>query len=87
MRLFIITLHDSAAEAFHAPLFFPAIGQAERWFRDEIASGGADSQVAKHPEDFTLYLLGGFESSTAEIVTETPRILMRGLDVMQRKPA
>lgn len=80
MRLFIISVRDSAAESFHAPLFFPAIGMAERWFKDEANSNSPDAVIAKHPEDYELHLLGSFDISTAEIVTDTPRILLRGLD-------
>lgn len=80
MRLFIIAVRDSAAESFHAPLFFPAIGMAERWFRDEANSNSQDGVINKHPEDYELHLLGSFEAMTGEIVTDTPRILLRGLD-------
>lgn len=84
MRYFIITVRDSAADSFHAPLFFPAIGQAERWFRDECRTSNPDAALAKHPEDYELYLLGAFLASTAEIISETPRLLLRGIDCLKK---
>lgn len=83
MRLFIITVRDSAADAYHAPLFFPAIGMAERWFRDECNSPSADAVLAKHPEDYTLVLLGAFDTESGEIISETPRQLLRGQDCVR----
>lgn len=82
MRFFMVTVRDSAAEAHHAPLFFPAVGMAERWFRDECQA--AEGTIAKHPEDYELILLGSFDATTAEVTIDTPRLLLRGLDC-QRK--
>lgn len=84
MRLFFISVRDSAADSYHAPLCFPAIGMAERWFRDECNS--PQSEISKHVEDYELHLLGAFITETAEIVAETPRLLIRGLDAV-RKPS
>lgn len=86
MRLFVITIRDSAAEAFHAPLFFPAIGMAERWFRDEVNSTNPEGVINKHPEDYELHQLGSFETATGELIPEVPRLLMRGIDAA-RKPS
>lgn len=83
MRLFFVAVRDSAADSFHAPLCFPAIGMAERWFRDEC---NAQSEIAKHVEDYELHLLGAYITETAEIVVETPRLLLRGVDAV-RKPS
>lgn len=79
MRLFVITIYDRAAESYHAPLFFPAIGMAERFFRDECNSGKPDSAISAHPEDYSLYLLGAYETTSAELITEVPpRLLIQG---------
>ena len=86
MQLFIISVRDSAADAFHAPLFFPAIGMAERWFRDECNSQTPDAVLAKHPEDYELVLLGSFETVTGEVIPHAPRSLLRGADSV-RKPS
>lgn len=84
MQLFMITVRDSAAAAFHAPLFFPAIGMAERWFRDECQSPAADAVLAKHPEDYELVILGTFDTISGEVVGDQPKTLLRGLDCVKR---
>lgn len=82
MRLFIVTIRDSASAAYHAPLFFPALGLAERWFRDECNSQQSD--LFKHPADYELYVLGSYETDTGELSPDTPRLIARGQDM---KPA
>lgn len=78
MKLFAVSIHDAAAGSFHAPLFFPALGMAERWFKDECNSSNPDSALAKHPSDYVLYLLGTFDTEDGDLVRETPRQLFRG---------
>ena len=77
MKLFAVCVRDSAADAFHAPLCFPALGMAERWFKDECRSTG---DIAKHPSDYELYLIGVFDTDTAVFESESRRLLVRGSD-------
>lgn len=84
MNLFAITIRDSAAGVYHAPIFVPALGLGERWFRDECSNPQTD--LFKHVEDYELWLIGSYDNDTAELVAHTPRLLMRGVDV-QRKPS
>lgn len=79
MRLFAVCVRDSAADAFHAPLFFPAVGMAERWFKDECRSPQSD--LAKHPSDYELYLVGFFLTEDGSLsVDDGRRLLLRGAD-------
>lgn len=80
MQMMIVAVRDSAADSFHAPLFFPALGMAERWFRDEVRSSGTDSVIGKHPADYELHHFGSFDSVGGEFVVGIPRLLLRGLD-------
>lgn len=78
MKFFAVCVRDSAADAYHAPLCFPALGMAERWFRDECRSTG---ELAKHPEDYELFLVGTFDSDTGDLISDGPRrLLCRGID-------
>ena len=85
MQLFIVAVRDSAADSFHAPLFFPALGMAERWFRDEVRSPG-ESVIGKHPADYELHQFGSFDASAGEFVVGVPRLLLRGLDCVTAAP-
>lgn len=79
MKLYAVCIRDSAAVAYSAPLFFPALGMAERWFKDECNS--SQSELAKHPSDYELHLVGGFDTEGGELLPETPRLIARGQDM------
>lgn len=84
MNLFALSVRDSAADSYHAPLCFPSLGVAERWFRDECNSRHPENQIAQHPEDYELQLVGNFETSTGEFVACAPRLVLRGADAMKK---
>lgn len=84
MKLFAVTIRDSAGDVYHAPIFVPALGLAERWFKDEVNNPQAD--MFKNPGDYELHHIGSYDNETAELTSETPRLLMRGIDVV-RKPS
>lgn len=86
MKLFAVAVRDSAAVAYHAPLFFPALGMAERWFRDECNSRNPDAQIARHPADYDLYLVGYYETDDGTIESDPPRLVLRGAEC-QVKPS
>lgn len=70
----IFAVYDSKVEAYLSPFFMNATGQAIRGFVD--AASGADSQIAKHPEDFTLFELGEYDDSNAQFkLLSTPKSL------------
>ena len=58
MKLYIVAVHDQAADAFMRPFFVPSIGMAIRSFTDEV--NRADSEMNRHPGDYTLHELGVF---------------------------
>lgn len=61
----IFTVYDAAAEAFLQPFFAPTIGSAIRMFSDICEQ--PDHQFAKHPEDYTLFHIGVYDDSSADI--------------------
>lgn len=71
MKLHILTVHDSKAEAFIQPFFAqtPAVGI--RMF--EQAANEVASDFHRHAGDYTLFELGTFEQDTARFeLHETP---------------
>lgn len=85
MKLFAVAVRDSAASSFHAPLFFPALGMAERWFRDECNSSSPEAVMARHPDDYELYVVGAYETDDGTIEVDPPRLLMRGKDAVRKQ--
>ncbi len=63
MLLQVFTVFDSKAEAYLPPFYLITRGQAIRAFTDSV--NDPNHQFAKHPEDYTLFLLGSFEDSSA----------------------
>lgn len=80
----ICAVHDSAVDAFNAPIFVPAVGAASRSFIDEV--NRRESAFNLHPDDFTLYELGSFDQITGTFHATEPVLIVRGKDVF-RDPA
>jgi len=73
----VCAIYDAKAEAWLTPLFFQAVGQALRSFGDAVNQN--DSDFGKHPEDYTLFLLGDFDNQTGVLsVQPTPVALALG---------
>lgn len=84
MIRYVVAVRDSAMNAFASPVCVPAIAAATRSFTDEVNNAQEGNQLYKHPEDFELHLLGGFEEETGTFVQSgdySPRMLTRGKDV------
>lgn len=60
----VVSVRDSAMQAFGRPLFVPSVGVAVRSFADEVNRKSDDNQMNKHPEDFELYALADFDEVT-----------------------
>lgn len=61
---------------------------ALRQFQDTInrpPQNGIKSTLALHPEDFSLYCLGGWEQETGEITPEK-RLLSQAVELVRKEP-
>ena len=58
MKMIIVSIKDTAADAFGRPAFVATEGVALRQFQDEVNRASDDNQLYKHSQDFHLYLLG-----------------------------
>lgn len=65
MRLQIMTVYDGKAEAYSTPQFFRAVGEGVRSFQDGVNT--PDSELGKHPEDYSVFHLGQFDPLTGSI--------------------
>lgn len=64
---FLFSVYDRAAESFAPPFLCPHNGIAIRGFQDAINDNRRESDISKHPDDFDLYVVGQFDSSTGRI--------------------
>lgn len=83
MILKLCSIYDKRALNYGAPMAFPTLGVAERSFMDAITS--PDQQVMnKHPEDYTLYYIGEFDSDTGKITqAEKHTVVAEGFAITQ----
>lgn len=81
--LYVCTVKDRALDAFGRPFFVPSVGVAERSFMDELRN--PESELAKHPEDYDLYLLGTYDDATGLFNCSHPTLMLRAQDCAPRK--
>lgn len=83
MKLYLIAIYDKRAQEYSPPQGYPQLGVAERAFTDAVNS--PDSHLNKHPEDYSMQLIGEYESETARITpsAEGPKHLMDAHQVLQ----
>lgn len=79
----ILSVKDTAAQAFGRPMFLPSSAVGVRSFRDEVNRAAADNDMHKHPEDFELYELGSYDDSTGIIEVVSPRLVARAKDLKE----
>ena len=79
----ILSVKDTAAQAFGRPMFLPSSAVGVRSFRDEINRSDANNEMFKHPEDFELYELGTYDDSTGIIECPGLRLVARAKDLKE----
>ncbi len=77
----IFTVYDEKTEAYLSPFFAMTAGEAERKFSDAV--NDPSSMFNKHAADFTLFMIGTFDDSTALIVIDTPNNLCNAITLLQ----
>jgi hypothetical protein len=68
----IFSIYDSKAEAYNSPFYMQTQSLAIRAFTDE--ANNLDSQIGKHPADFTLFYMGEYDDHTASFNLEDTKI-------------
>lgn len=79
----IVSVRDSAMNAFGRPIFVPSLGVAIRSFTDEVNRKDDNNQMNVHPDDFELFEIGEFEEADGLLVACPPRSLARAKDVIR----
>lgn len=78
MKYKVCAVLDSKLGEYGQPFFVTAIGQAVRSFGDEVKRADPQNMLNKHPEDFSLWHIGEFDSETAELFSQSARIIASG---------
>mgnify|MGYP000518399210 CR=1 FL=1 len=83
MKLICCSIYDKAVGAYMRPFFMQSEGQALRAFMDDLLS--PDSVIAKHPEDYALFVVGKFFDNTGEVMPCEPRCIGRAHELVANR--
>jgi hypothetical protein len=73
----VFSVFDSKAAFFGRPFFDQKEGTAIRNFSDAVNdSSNPNNMWFKHPEDFSLFLVGEFDDETGELIPVHPKNLL-----------
>ena len=76
----LYAVYDRASGIYDGPLRGAADGLVVRQFCDMCI--GTETDISKHPEDFTLFKLGMFNDGTGEFETQPPEKLINGAEAI-----
>lgn len=84
MKLFAV--RDLKADSFGAPISVATKGLALRSFQDVCLD--ARSEIAKYPEDYSLFELGDYDPNSGVIVShQAPKHIVSAVSVIQAAQA
>ena len=82
MQYGIYVVYDSKAEAYNTPVFYQNDQVALRAFKD--AANSPESSISRYPEDYTFFLLGQYDDTTAQIdLMGTPKSIARAIELTE----
>ncbi len=84
MKHFVLSIFDEKAAAFLPPFVLHREEMALRVFKDMLVS--SDHQFGKHPEDYTMFVIGVFDDGKGTIEPCPPRSLGNGLELLSSTP-
>lgn len=79
MKYRVFAVRDGKVEQFFPPMCFQTPGEAERWFADVVNDG--KSIMWRHPGDYAIYELGGFDTENGALVSSQHNLIATGVDV------
>lgn len=75
---YMFTVYDHKAAAYLPPFFLPTVDMALRAFADCIQS--PEHQFGRHPHDYTLYEIGGYDDSSGNVTVSKHKSLGNGVE-------
>lgn len=83
----IFAIKDQASDSFGLPFFAPTSAHALRSFRNGINDTEEPSDISRNPQDFSLWQLGQYDSTTGHIVRndDMPQQIALGRDLVQKR--
>lgn len=84
MQFVAMSLFDRKTGQFGQPMFAVSAGSIIRGMGDEVNGRGRPegSDLRNHPEDFDLYEVGSFETSTGVFDSKNPALIVTCKDLV-----
>lgn len=79
--MIICSVHDSKADAFLPPFVCRSKGEAIRSFTDAVQT--PDHMFNKHPSDFTLFKVAGWDEFTGAVASCDKEAIVNGVEVLE----
>ena len=76
----LYAVYDTATGIYDGPIPGQSDGQMIRKFSDMAVN--AETEIGKHPEDFTLFRMGTWNDGTGELVDNTNDKLINGVEAV-----
>mgnify|MGYP000624561475 CR=1 FL=1 len=83
MKHIIVSIYDKATEAYMRPWTALTENEAIRSFEDEVRREG--SPINKHPDDYTLFMMGEWIDNSGEIRVCEPKSLRRAHEIKKEE--
>jgi hypothetical protein len=78
MKKKIFSIYDVKGQSYQIFNITTTKGESVRSFGDEIQN--KNSIISKHPEDYSLFLIGEYDDQKGEFTSIKPELLARGED-------
>lgn len=80
----VFSLFDKTSLSYNLPMFYTSQGEAMRGFLDIIED--TRTIVHRHPEDFSLYLIGSFDENSGLVDSlQEPKQVCTAIDLIRVK--
>ena len=80
--MLMFSVFDTKLAAFGTPFYMPKENVAIRTFND--LTNDPKSSIYKHPEDYTLYLLGNFNDETGLVESQKPHPMLNAAGLSKK---
>lgn len=76
MMSYVFSVFDSKPAFFGTPFIDQRKESAIRAFADAVNSPDPNNGFKRHPEDYSLFVLGEFDNETGELIPQIPKNLI-----------
>lgn len=81
----IFVIKDRAVDSYGDPFPQNSTQEAIRNFRDLVNEDPQKNQIARHPDDYDLYIVAEFNPEDAIVYAHKIELIARGKDLVQPK--